>query len=177
MAGSRSGSPPVALERASPDKAGLLSNLLALYMHDMSEMFPVGVDADGVFRYEKLVLYWSKPDTHFPFLIYAAGQIAGFALATRGSPATDDPSDLDVAEFFVLRGHRRTGVGRQAAFHLWNRIPGRWIVRVSMANSSGLSFWRRTIALYTGELFVEGRRSGTPHEWHVFTFGSADRHG
>jgi predicted acetyltransferase len=167
----------VALERASPDQAGLLSNLLGLYMHDMSEMFPVEVDADGVFRYEKLALYWSKPDTHFPFLIYTGGQVAGFALATRGSPASDDPSDLDVAEFFILRGHRRMGVGREAAFLLWNRIPGRWIVRVLVANSSGLSFWRRTIARYTEEQFVESRRSGTPHDWQVFTFGSGDRHG
>ena len=70
-----------------------------------SEIFPVNVDADGMFRYE---------------------------------------------EFFVLRGLRRTGVGRDAAFLLWNRIPGRWIVRVSMSNSSGLAFWRRAIAKYTG---------------------------
>ncbi|HET7424084.1 MAG TPA: GNAT family N-acetyltransferase [Gemmatimonadales bacterium] len=142
----------------------------------MSEMFPVTVGADGVFRYEKLELYWSQPDTHVPILIYARGQIAGFALSTRGSPASDDPSHLDVAEFFVLRGHRRTGVGREAAFLLWNRIPGHWVVRVSTANRGGLSFWRRTVALYTGELFVESTRPGTPHGWHVFTFGSADRH-
>jgi predicted acetyltransferase len=167
-----SGSPPVALELASPDKAGLLSSLLGLYMHDMSGMFPVEIDAGGVFRYEKLALYWSEPDTHFPFLIHAAGHIAGFALATRCSLASDGSSDLDMAEFFVLRGHRRRGVGREAAFLLWNRIPGRWVVRVSMANSSGLSFWRRTIGLYAGDRFLESSRPGTPHEWHVFTFDS-----
>jgi predicted acetyltransferase len=162
----------VALERASFDQTSVLSNLLGLYMHDMSEIFPLDIDADGMFRYEKLPLYWSQPDTHSPFLIYAAGRVAGFALATRGSPASDDASDLDVAEFFVLRGHRRTGVGRDAAFLLWNQIPGRWVVRVSMANSSGLAFWRRTIEQYTNGRFVEDKRSGSPHEWQVFTFGT-----
>jgi predicted acetyltransferase len=162
----------VSLHSASRGEAGLLSNLLGLYMHDMSEVFPVEIDADGVFRYEKLSLYWSKPETHFPFLISVRGHIAGFALATRGSPATDASSDLDVAEFFVLRSHRRMGVGREAAFLLWNRLPGRWIVRVATANGSGLSFWRRTIGLYTGARFAESRRPGSPYEWHVFTFDS-----
>jgi predicted acetyltransferase len=164
----------VALKPASPDQAGLLSNLLNLYMHDMSEVFPVEPDADGIFRYPKLGHYWAQSDTHFPFLISAAGQVAGFALATRNSPASDDPHDLDVAEFFVLRGHRRTGVGRAAAFLLWDRIPGRWVVRVTGANGGGLSFWRRAIGLYTAERFVEERRSGSPLDWHVFRFDSVN---
>jgi hypothetical protein len=89
----------------------VLSNLLELYLHDLSEIFPIEVGADGHFGYENLPLYWSYPDTHFAFLIRSGACFAGFALATRGSPATDDPQDLDVAEFFVLRRYRRAGVG------------------------------------------------------------------
>lgn len=162
----------VALEVATQDKTQLLSNLLGLYMHDLSDIFPVKVGADGWFRYEKLPLYWSEPETHFPFLIYLGAQLAGFALVTRGSPATDDPEHLDIAEFFVLRGCRRTGVGRQAASILWNRLPGHWVVRVSEANRAGLPFWSATIGQYTRGAFSESRRSGSPHDWHVFTFAS-----
>jgi predicted acetyltransferase len=165
----------VSLEVAPPSSTKLLSNLLGLYMHDMSEIYPVTVDADGRFRYGKLGLYWSQPDTHFPFLIHSDGQVAGFALATRGSPASDDPQDLDVAEFFVLRGHRRSGVGRQAAFLLWNRLPGRWVVRVSTANGGGLAFWRTAVEQYAPGAFAESSCAGTPHDWRVFTFRSERR--
>jgi predicted acetyltransferase len=160
----------VTLEAATPDEAPVLANLLGLYMHDLSDVFSIQVGADGAFRYEKLPLFWSEPDTHFPFLIYSGARLAGFALVTRGSPVTDDPEKLDVAEFFVLRGYRRKGVGRQAACLLWDRLPGAWVVRVAEANRAGLPFWSATIGEYTGGAFSESRRPG----WHVFSFTSAN---
>jgi hypothetical protein len=99
----------VVLEVAAPDRTEVLRNLLGLYMHDLSDSFPIKLGADGRFVYENLSLYWSDPETRFPFLIHSGAELAGFALVTRGSPATDDPEHLDVAEFFVLRGHRRKG--------------------------------------------------------------------
>ena len=164
----------IALEVATPETASLLANLLELYVHDLSDIFRIEVGADGRFGYDKLPLYWSEPEKRFPFLIRAGGQLAGFALATRGSPATDDPEHLDVAEFFVLRSYRRTGIGRQAARLLWDRIPGHWVVRVSEANRAGTPFWRATVEQYTRGAFSESTRSGSPHDWRVFTFASAN---
>ena len=151
----------------------MLSGLLGLYLHDLSEIFPIEVGADGRFRYDKLPLYWSEPEKRFAFLIRSGGRPAGFALATRGSPASDDPEHLDVAEFFVLRGHRRSGVGRRAAFLLWNRLPGEWVVRVSEANRAGLPFWHSTVQEYTRNAFSESQRPGNPHGWRVFSFTAA----
>ena len=128
----------VSLATATRADAPLLSNLLELYLHDLSEAFPMEVGADGRFGYEPLALYWTQEERRFPFLIRSGSRVAGFALAARGSPATDDPADLDVAEFFVLRQHRRCGVGREAAFLLWNRLEGRWVVRVSEGNHRAL---------------------------------------
>jgi predicted acetyltransferase len=164
----------VALEVATPATAPLLSNLLELYMHDLSEVFPIEVGADGRFGYDRLPFYFSEREKRFPFLIRSGEQPAGFALVTRGSPVTDDPEHLDVAEFFVLRGHRRTGIGRQAAFLLWNRLRGQWVVRVSEANRAGLPFWRAAVQQYTGGTFSENKLPGSPHGWQVLTFSSAD---
>ena len=163
----------VALEVATRATAPLLSNLLELYLHDLSEAFPIDVGADGRFGYELLPSYWSEPEKRFAFLIRSGSQLAGFALVTRGSPVTDDPEHLDVAEFFVLRRYRRTGIGRQAAFLLWNRLPGEWVVRVSEANRAGLPFWRAAVDQYTSGTFSERARDGDPHGWRVFTFRSA----
>ena len=75
----------------------------------------------------KLPRYWTDTDANFAFLIKCGGQVAGFALATRGSPATQDATDLDVAEFFILRGYRRSGIGRCAAAPLsGHAIPCRY---------------------------------------------------
>jgi predicted acetyltransferase len=78
-----------------------------------------------------------------------------------------------VAEFFILRLYRRTGVGRLAAFLLWNRLPGHWVVRVSEAHRAGLSFWERTIREYTGGAFAQKQYPGERHEFRVFTFATA----
>jgi predicted acetyltransferase len=165
----------VGLAAATRDDGPLLANLLELYLHDLSETFPMEIGADGRFGYEPLALYWTEPERRFAFLIRSGARVAGFALVTRGSPASDDPSDLDVAEFFVLRQHRRSGVGGEAARLLWNRLAGRWVVRVSEGNRRGLGFWPAMISRYTGGAFSQTRRSGTPHSWRVFTFESASR--
>lgn len=165
----------VSLERATPDMAPLLRNLLELYIHDLSEVFPVEIGPDGRFGYEKLPLYWAEPAVRHAFLIKCGLRVAGFALATRGSPATEDPADLDVAEFFVLRGYRRSGVGRQAAFELWDSLPGQWVVRVSEANRGGLPFWGEVVHAYTGGACTVSVKPGSPNAWRVFAFASTGK--
>jgi predicted acetyltransferase len=148
----------------------MLGNLLELYVHDLSEIFPVELGPDGRFGYEKLPLYWAEPAVRHAFLIKQGRLVAGFAFATRGSPASEDPEDLDVAEFFVLRRYRRSGIGRQAAMALWDSVPGHWVVRVSEANRAGLSFWSEVIRAYTSGDFVESVRTERSQRWRVFRF-------
>jgi predicted acetyltransferase len=162
----------VTLERIASDSAPLLTNLLELYVHDLSAVFGVEVGADGRFGYDKLPLYWSHPTTHFAYLIRVRGRVAGFALVTRGSPATADPLDLDLAEFFVLRSYRRSGVGRRAAVLLWNSLPAHWIVRVAEAHRDGLCFWEETIRHFTHGAFGTTAYRGKHHVFRVFSFGS-----
>lgn len=170
-----SASREVSLATATRADAPLLANLLELYLHDLSESFPIEVGADGRFGYELLPLYWSEAERRFPFLIRHGPRVAGFALVTRGSSASDDPLVLDVAEFFVLRQYRRRGVGREAAILLWNLVTGRWVVRVSEGNRRALAFWPGVIRDYTGGAFSETGHPGSPHAWRVFTFESRGR--
>jgi predicted acetyltransferase len=166
----------VTVDPADAADAPLLENLLELYVHDLSPVFAIELGPDGRFGYPKLSLYWSEA-SRFPFLIRHAGRVAGFALVTRGSPASDNAEVFDVAEFFVLRKHRRSGVGRRAAFLLWDRLPGRWIVRVSEGNGGAVPFWRSIIAEYTNGAAAETRRGDTPHDWRVFAFASRSLRG
>jgi predicted acetyltransferase len=166
--------PEVVLAPATAGEAALLSNLLELYIHELSAAFPgVELGADGRFGYSNLELYWSEPDRHFPFLIRRDSRVVGFALVTHGSPASDDPNVFDVAEFFVIRRHRRSGVGRRAAMLLWSRLPGSWIVRASEGVPGAVPFWGSVAAEFTNGAAVELERPGIPHGWHVFYFASA----
>jgi predicted acetyltransferase len=162
----------VRLEPAGPEQKRTLAHLLELYMHDLSEAFAMELGPDGRFGYRQLSPYFEQPDRHFAFLVRAGPHLAGFALAARGSPATDDPEDLDVVEFFVVRRHRRSGVGRSAAFALFDRIPGSWVVRVVDRNRRGLPFWSEIIPAYTNGRFERGRLPPPRDDWHVFRFRS-----
>jgi predicted acetyltransferase len=161
------------LHAATQSDAPLLSNLLELYIHDVCDLFPtVELGADGRFGYPKLPLYWSEPARRFAYLIRERDRVAGFVLVTRGSPVTTDPNVFDIAEFFVVRKYRRLGVGRRAAFLLWNGLAGKWTVRVSVGNRGALEFWSDIIAEFTRGTAEEGVRPGEPHAWRVFSFES-----
>ncbi len=162
----------VTLVPAQRSDQSLLANLLELYIHDLSETFGVAPGEDGRFGYERLPLYFAEPDRRFAFLIRFRGKIAGFAFVTCGSPLSEDPSVLDVAEFFVLRGYRRFGVGRSAALELWRRMPGDWVVRVSEGNRAGIPFWEATVREHTAGAFRVNRHPGNLHPWRVFEFKS-----
>jgi predicted acetyltransferase len=163
----------VVLDVATPRDAVLLANLLELYIHDLSEVFPlVELGEDGRFGYEKLPLYWSEPEHRFPFLIRCGTRVVGFVLVTRGSPVSNEPDVFDVAELFVMRRYRRSGVGRRAILLLWDRLPGRWIVRVSDGNAGALPFWERVIAEHTSGTATLSTRSGTPSS--TVTYGGRE---
>jgi predicted acetyltransferase len=110
--------------------------------------------ADGRFETEAsfvprvappLELLWIKRD----------GRTAGFVFLRPASFLDGDPAVSDVAQFFVLRGHRGAGVGHAAALLAFARRPGRWEVREAAANTPAQRFWRRVIAGVTGGSYTE----------------------
>ena len=164
----------VTLENASAGDAVLLSNLMELYIHDLSAMFAhVKLGEDGRYGYPELPSYLSGGSSRCAFLIRYDGSVAGFVLARRGSPASDDPSVLDIAEFFVLRQFRARGIGRAAATVLWNRMPGSWTIRASAGNPDAIRFWRDVAAKYTGGRATESERSIGRSKWVVICFDNS----
>ncbi|MEY4578845.1 MAG: hypothetical protein RL701_3548, partial [Pseudomonadota bacterium] len=152
--------PQVTLQLVTRERESPLANLLELYVHDMSEWFPIQISEEGRFGYAWLPTYWSDPEKRFPYLIYSEEGLSGFVLVTIGSEGHADPNIIDVAEFFVLRRLRRSGVGRAAIQQLWDQRPGRWLVRVSEGNPAGQAFWSKVIRDYTADNFTEQRTPG-----------------
>jgi predicted acetyltransferase len=163
--------PDIEVIPASAEQEPTVANLLELYAHDFSEFRPLEIEATGRFGYPSLPLYWSEPG-RYPFLVKMGGNLAGLVLVKRGSEVSGNLTVWDMAEFFVLRGYRRRGVGTQVAHEVWRRFPGPWEVRVMQSNVSAHHFWERAISEFTGEeihpVFAE---KGGRH-WKLYSFNS-----
>jgi predicted acetyltransferase len=122
---------------ATPHERPVLRRLMELYCYDFSQFTGADVNAHGEYEYRWVDHYFTEPD-RVPFLITVDGNWAGFALVRTGEV-------IDMAEFFVMRKYRRTGVGSFAARELFARFEGVWTVREIHANTGATTFWRGAI--------------------------------
>ncbi|GAB4401875.1 MAG: GNAT family N-acetyltransferase [Anaerolineales bacterium] len=131
----------------------LLRNLSELYLHDFSEFDGADVNEHGLYEYPYIDHYWTEPERH-PFIIWADDKPAGFALV-RDIPQSDGTVLHSMAEFFILRKYRRSGVGTHAAQQLFARLPGAWQVAQIKENVPAQSFWRNVIGNFTHDNYRE----------------------
>jgi predicted acetyltransferase len=152
------------IEPATPRDAELLGNLLQLYLYEITEFEHRDIGPDGLFEHRRLDDYGCE-DGPCALLARAAGRPLGFSLVHEGSILDAAATNVrTIAEFFVLRAHRRRGLGRLLARETFRRFRGRWEVRVGEANLPAQAFWRNVIADYTAGAFVELRLQD--HRWH-----------
>ena len=136
------------IEAELGDKA-VLEQLLELYQYDFSEFDDHDVGADGLYRYRYIDNYWTEPDRH-PLLFRVDRKWAGFALVRAGAPH-------DMAEFFVMRKYRRSGVGTVLAREVFARFPGEWQVRQMTSNPAATAFWCQAIPVdFVQEILDQG---------------------
>ncbi len=156
----------VALEPITRAQAPVLRNLFELYVHDFSEYVPIDLQPNGRFDVRVSDQWWARDD-HFPFFIRSNGKLSGFALARRGSRVSTASDIMDVAEFFVIRGARRGGVGAAAALALFSMFPGPWEIRIRRANAGALTFWSRVTASWLGHPVAPRPFSSDGVEWDL----------
>lgn len=141
----------------------VLRHLMQAYLHDLSEFTGEVPGTDGRFNLSQFFeLYWVE-ETRYPFRLEVDGGTAGFALVREIEPGL-----RSIAEFFVLRSYRGSGVGRAAAFVLFDRFPGRWRVAQDAPNIPAQRFWRSVIGEYTAGDFVERvsrAQPAGPEQW------------
>jgi predicted acetyltransferase len=116
----------------------VLANLLEFYLYDFSTVRDLALSPHGTYTYRYLDWYFTEPGRE-PYFITVDGELAGFALA-RGD--VDDDGSWNVAEFFVVRRHRRKGVAREAARLLFAQHPGVWTLSFDHNNNPATALWR-----------------------------------
>lgn len=85
-------------------------------------------------------LYWVE-DERTPLWLCHNGTEVGFALVRALAPAS-----YELAEFCIKPGHRRKGLGCDAAKAVFRAFPGEWRLSVLKNNQAGQAFWRNVFA-------------------------------
>ena len=148
-----------------------LANLLELYIYDFTEFFDFDIGQNGLYGYTYLSLYWTDSN-RYPYLIYAEGKLAGFALIQKGSPISGDKDIWDVAEFFIMKKYRRRNIGSQVALDLWKRFKGPWQIRVLPENKRAYLFWSNTVNQFTWKEIIPIEVESNNTSWLVYYFVS-----
>jgi predicted acetyltransferase len=142
--------PKVEIIVAAPAERLALENMFQLYTHDFSEQWwdrPYGeLEDTGRFGDYPFAPYW-EDEHHIPLMLRLDGRLVGFALLDDHSHS-GGVLDRNMAEFFVVRKHRRGGVGTAAAHAIFSAYPGRWEAAVARRNIGALPFWRNAVATH-----------------------------
>jgi predicted acetyltransferase len=129
-----------------------LRNVYPLYLHDLSEFDATyQLTPNGVWEPDDLP-YWFEQPFCLPLVAFADGVPVGFAFVGQSPFPFMSPScDFRLCEFFLLRKHRRTGLGRNIALKLFSKLHGVWELVVLPRNTAAARFWRVVLPLASSE--------------------------
>ncbi len=144
----------VEIREATFQQKPLLERLMRSYLKYFAGLAGEDLDRNAIFEYKYIDFYWTDASRH-PFLIVVDDQIAGFALVNTHTYLCNEGEARTIAEFFIVEKYRGKGIGKAAAFSLFDRFPGKWEIRQTSANVAGQRFWRRVIGEYTAGNFTE----------------------
>lgn len=134
-----------------------LRNLMEKYLCEFAQYDLHDVADDGLYHYQWLDCYWTAPN-RFACFIKVNGKLAGFAMVNDYPEIPERKPDFCLAEFFVMPRYRRMGVGREAAFKVFDRHRGQWQFQLHPHDLASVHFWNRVVDKYTHGQFelVEG---------------------
>ena len=157
------------------DEKEILRNLLEKYNYEFSQYDQCDVNPLGLYGYSYLDNYWTEKG-RWAFFLKVDGKLAGFAMVIDYPEAR--VTDYNMAEFFVMLKYRRCGLGKWAAFQLFDKFQGTWQLKRHPKNLPSVGFWDHVIGEYTGgEFRLESMGGeiaypdGTPGDVFFFTTG------
>ena len=131
------------IELVTDQTINKLYNLLQLYLHDLSNYFPIDFDNNtATYKYDNLDNY-IKDKLKFAYLIKKENDIVGFSLVD----IVDNTNTIQ--EMFIINNYKNKGYGKEAVFLIFNNHKGDWLVKAVPCSKKAENFWTRTINEYT----------------------------
>jgi predicted acetyltransferase len=142
---------PLVCRQARAEDFPALEQLLELYQYELSDIWPQDLDTQGRYGYDL-----SRHRLGERFFAHVALDDSGYVGLALVAPALVTRTEGSwMEQFFVLKRHRRSGVGLALARHVFRSHPGAWEVGQMPANVAAQAFWRRVIAEITDGRFAE----------------------
>jgi predicted acetyltransferase len=157
---------------AGEEHRPVLEQLWTMFRHDMSAFTGSLPDDHGRFRQERLDASLTEPGWGAHLLRLGPTPVG--LVVVRGL----DQDERIISSFFIVKGARRSGVGRAAVKHITAPHPGHWSVAFQDSNRPAARFWPAVAAEADGHWRLEHRevpgRPDLPADtWVRFSVGSA----
>lgn len=156
---------------AESSEKHLVQHLDQFYLYEFSRFMPnrYKVAADGMFHDGDYFHYWEE-SCRYPYLIFHDEEIAGFALVQ------DTGSNSLMDQFFVMYKFQGMAVARAAAYEIFDRHAGAWLVESLITNPKSEGFWPKIIECYTnGEFARTVQEPNRTHHEYRFSSAGGDR--
>src|SRR5439155_18063438 len=124
----------IELRPARAQDLPVLRRLMQLYLYDFAAIDDWSIGDDGLYGNAQVIEgFWTDPRMT-SYLVHVDGVLVGFALVREGAYFAGDGT-RDISEFFILRRHRRQGIGAEVARRMFDAFPGKWEVTQLTRNS------------------------------------------
>ncbi|MDR6551794.1 GNAT family N-acetyltransferase [Paenibacillus qinlingensis] len=152
------------IEKVDATRREILKNIMTLFLHDMSE-FNEELDLNpenGLFELDVLDWFFDKEGLT-PFFIVSDGNPIGFILLQSGPYSNQEFADYVLNSFFILKKHRRKGIGKLACYKFFEMYPGRYAISQAKNNTQAIKFWKsvyesNSINVYEKEEIEDGMK-------------------
>lgn len=124
--------------------------MMELYNYDFSEFSFDDINEYGYFGYPRIDDYWNE-EGRYPYFIRVDGKLAGLVLVRSCCEYSTMSNPHNIAEFFVMKKYRHKGIGRAAAFKVFDMFSGGWEVSQWSNNKPAQNFWRKVISEYSND--------------------------
>ncbi|TCT17228.1 putative acetyltransferase [Natranaerovirga pectinivora] len=142
----------------------VLRNLLEKYNYEFSQYNNRDVNKLGLYGYDYLDNYWTEKN-RWAFFIVVDDHLAGFIMVNDYPEVQEEKTDYTLAEFFIMLKYRRCGIGKYAAYKVFDMFKGRWQLKRHPKNLASVYFWDKVVRDYTkGNYRLVKSYQGTEYE-------------
>lgn len=143
----------VSLRKAEKSDDPTLRRLWDLYSYDFSLYNNEDILDGGNYDFYYNADYYDN-DRRACYFIIVDNHIGGFVSVSHDCDILKAADDVCVVDFFVMNKYRKGGVGRRAAYAVFDLYHTNWEVAQYENNEISKKFWKNIIADYTGNKYL-----------------------